>query len=865
VVQITGAGQHLLLEFRKPIYMSKKEHTKRRLTRKEQRGSSKAKQVEKTTGTGLLSAIVVAVVSFILVYIFIPEPEKALAKTKALLIFGALVVAFFTFIIKQYETDGKIRLLAKTLFFTLFLLNLIIPFIQSLETNPPIELATGWVLFQQFTFVPAIIFGLLALWVHRERIDVALQEFAPVADAEIGKSNPVKTFFTQTPWHYFAALAGVVVIAAAFNFYQLDYFDFYEDEYQVIRAAKGIQEQGLSYLDEGYDRAWIHSWMIAQVYKVAGQSEWTSRFLSALFGTLFIGMSALVFNFFFKNKYLGIATAFVIILDARIMELFRYTRMYALLIPAFLLLFYFVYRALTEEKTIKFLGKAVSGFVGRFLNFHYIFIGLALAFLFLNYKVHINSMIILLFSFLFTIYLAITKREKKYFILGSIGLVLLPFIPAFRWADRLTMFEGRNTVYYNYLTSFPFSQPANLIVLITGLAFLFLSSHKLLRDKIVFLYITFITTLLLFVFIIIYRGFDFRFISHVSPLVTAFVVFLSFLFAKVLFTRKAVQWSIIALIIASAGMHFSDKYSRVYEKHPWGPFYSIAYQTIKDNFDVEKDVVLVEYWRHYYMSKEELGGNAKVKGGVLRKGNESFKNFIDTIQTHKRGWITWPTHKSHRMQPEAVSYIQRNFKQHHGFQKDDRGVEVYYFDESMIEGTEAFARANQGVFNTNVYLDFAAPFSVSFWVQSNTDNPGLPFILRNDSDEGINLLADEKGLSFQATAKGLSLETGVLFDQSMHHVTWYYSGGQTGDETGLYIDGKKQSPQQLSTTMKGMAKFLVSGAFKGQVRDLRFYGFPLTEKANTAIYNKGTITTEPNLFDGERYFRTRKHFVAKAP
>ena len=64
--------------------MSKKKHTKRRLTRKEQRGSSKAEQVEKTTGTGLLSAIVVAVVSFILVYIFIPEPEKALAKTKAL-------------------------------------------------------------------------------------------------------------------------------------------------------------------------------------------------------------------------------------------------------------------------------------------------------------------------------------------------------------------------------------------------------------------------------------------------------------------------------------------------------------------------------------------------------------------------------------------------------------------------------------------------------------------------------------------------------------------------------------------------------------------------------------------------------------
>ena len=59
--------------------------------------------------------------------------------------------------------------------------------------------------------------------------------------------------------------------------------------------------------------------------------------------------------------------------------------------------------------------------------------------------------------------------------------------------------------------------------------------------------------------------------------------------------------------------------------------------------------------------------------------------FHDDVERHGPGWITWETGKSYHVHPEVREHINEHFEQHHGSDVDDTDVEVYYFDESMIE------------------------------------------------------------------------------------------------------------------------------------------------------------------------------------
>ena len=125
----------------------------------------------------------------------------------------------------------------------------------------------------------------------------------------------VPKYFSNTFYSY--ALTAVVIMSAVTLFYNLGERDFWEDEYQVISAATGYYHTGEFFKWDWikheikcgdhtrkceYHRAWPHSWLIAQSYKIFGISEWSSRIVSALFmltatiGMYFFGI------FFTENK-----------------------------------------------------------------------------------------------------------------------------------------------------------------------------------------------------------------------------------------------------------------------------------------------------------------------------------------------------------------------------------------------------------------------------------------------------------------------------------------------------------------------------------------------------------------------------------
>jgi hypothetical protein len=60
------------------------------------------------------------------------------------------------------------------------------------------------------------------------------------------------------------------------------------------------------------------------------------------------------------------------------------------------------------------------------------------------------------------------------------------------------------------------------------------------------------------------------------------------------------------------------------------------------------------------------------------------EQFEADIRAEGRGWFLWELHKSHHLRQEIIQYIYKNFKPIHNSNLDDLGVELFYFDETMI-------------------------------------------------------------------------------------------------------------------------------------------------------------------------------------
>jgi len=500
---------------------------------------------------------------------------------------------------------------------------------------------------------------------------------------------------------YWTVVLAITALAAIVIFYRLGELHLYEDEYQVVNAAAGYYHTGEFYswdwvadepTDSIYDRAWPHSLTIALSYEIFGISEWSSRLPSAIAGVLFVPIAYYVFEYFTERRLVALITSGSIVLYPSVTGLFRLTRMYAILIPLFLILTYLLFRSVTEGNSIDFRNERMNRFVNTWFDFNIVLGIVSLPLLYLGYLIHINALFVLPGVYLFVLFQLVATGERKYLtasVIGALGLLATAVIV--KMTDRLgflpffvSFFDQDNTVYLEYLLEFPFELAAGVIFFFGGFLAVNLAANAAVRTKLTYLYIISAFSLVFLVYIGD-RYASRAYMIHVVPIgvllaVYGFAEFLSAL------DSRAIHALLIGLLLLNvvvplhpAGPGDNDYESIYYED---SEDFTTAYGTIESNYD-EDEVIIGLFIRDFYL--KDLDGDASTNR--IPRGY-SMDQLEDNLSAADSGWITWETRKGYHIDSEVEEYVDENFEKYHGEGIDDTGVEVYYFDESMINATE---------------------------------------------------------------------------------------------------------------------------------------------------------------------------------
>ncbi len=512
------------------------------------------------------------------------------------------------------------------------------------------------------------------------------------------QSDYYKTLLTNKP--LFFILLVVTLAASAIRFYNLGVHDFFEDEFQVISAATGRLNTGDYYrwdwisdtpkcLDKTndcyYPRAWPHTFLISQVFKVFGISEFSARIISVLFGTLLVIMSYFLIKFFTQSRLTATLGMVSFALYPAYISLSRYTRMYVILIPIFFLLLFVVYKALTGTNTLPIPNKKIQQFIETYCNFDYIYVFVAMILLYFNYHIHINSLVILPITLLFLIYLSIVKKEKKYqlaVLLATVATLLLVILQLqfqiIRFTGFLSLFQRFNQIYITYLFQYPFVVPISIgLATIPLIALVKKNITGELRDKLVFLYISLSFTLLFFVFVAD-RYASFVYISHLTPVAITVI-----LFGFSLVTRMYPAFLVplfASLLIFPQLFNYINTTNRFYAMDTQYGKYSQAYEVIVTNYNSTTDIIFGQYPRDYYLNGLPLDAHLINMG---TNGDYTLDQFLKEQTSYNKVWVMWESRKQGHVNAELEQYLLHNYEKLHGRGVDSTNVEVFILDKNQ--------------------------------------------------------------------------------------------------------------------------------------------------------------------------------------
>jgi hypothetical protein len=467
-------------------------------------------------------------------------------------------------------------------------------------------------------------------------------------------------------------------------FYRLGHYDFYEDEGMVINAAVGLRDQGLSYLKEGYDRAWIHSWLVSQSIQLFGESEWSARLPSAVFGLLFILTSFYIFYKWFKWPWLGILIPVVCLLTDEFLILFRYTRMYAVLIPLFLTGIYLSYVFLTKEVN----RSTIPGLKVEWMKFHPGYSIAALLVMGLAFHIHALAAVGFLGAFflLFVLWLSTKQERYKVFLLVAFGIAVVSYIlgladvEVFRMIPkalkRMMMEHNPQYAYYTFLFNNGLPTNITLMTLAGGIGLLFNKQWAIGKRHILgFLYMVMVLDFIFMVYLLADEGRDYRYIVHIVPLVIAIQLITLFATGK-MFSNKVLVALLISMPLLYSGYTMTREYKEIYIRHPWSPLYSVVYPDIESRYK-PGEALFYQNIKTYYLDPDILAGKDAIKMG--RKKEYTLDQFKEVAKNYTAGWVVFDTHKGYHVDPSIINYIHNNAQKFHGTGVDDTGVEVYYF------------------------------------------------------------------------------------------------------------------------------------------------------------------------------------------
>lgn len=490
--------------------------------------------------------------------------------------------------------------------------------------------------------------------------------------------------------HHLLIVLLLVIIGAGLLFYRLGEHDFYEDEFQVIGAAAGFLNSGEFYswdwvgnqvTGSVYNRAWPHTVLIAQSFRLFGISEWSARLVSALFGVGFL-IGLYFFSKHFTNKKAALLSLFSSAFYLTFITIFRKTRMYAMLLPIFLLLTYLIYKGLTGDwvptTKMKFLDKLLH----NYLNFDYRYVILALPVFYLNYHVHLNSIVIVLATYIFVCWMAILDKSKKYRVLvwlGLGGLLALLLVNQLNLPIRLpwvlnaiSFLSWRNDIYFEYLFRHPFGLLSGS-ALVTFILYLAFKNRKNTQARYRLMYLLIITiTSVLFFSYFADRYASLVYISHIIPIALILIM------AGI--SEIMTRWPSLSILLLGTTVIFVifNLNSRLTAFYNWERSYgdfSTAYQTIVENYDHENEVIFGQYLRTYYLQPMNEFNHISMLSDQLY----TYHQFLTDLEQQSAGWLTWETRKGYHIEPQIITFIDNNFTKLHGEGIDSTMIEVYYY------------------------------------------------------------------------------------------------------------------------------------------------------------------------------------------
>jgi len=493
-------------------------------------------------------------------------------------------------------------------------------------------------------------------------------------------------------WRYSIGLIVIVLIGSIFLFYHLGQLDFYEDEFITVSVANSFLNTGDFYkwdwiqntsgkytdcmnLDPycHYNRAWPYTLTAALSYKLFGVSEFSTRLPGVLFGLLFIILVYFFTKYFTKNKFLSLISSILCILNIYFLNLFRYARMYSLLLPIYLILFFFIFVFLKR----KF--KNLS----RFKNLLFV-PGLIL--LIISYYLHINTLIILpvIFGYLL-IKSALAQNARKIFIV-LLSLLILSFLFLYiKWdsINQLISFFGVfNFKYLFYFAGQNLFLGTYIIVISLSLFIALFSKKDLFKSELLFLSLHVIFTLIFFIFIA-NRYTSFNYVSHI--VIISFILFIFTIFILFRVYNKFLAKLFLILFVLLFLYNFSTNIGSIYDEN-LKPEYSNAYGILSNNLSAE-DVVFGQYLKDYYLRK--VNSNISIINMLFNK-QYNYSSFLESIKKYENHdiWLVWDTAKTEHLQPEIVEYACNYFTHITGTicvdnnstykNSDYAGVEIFY-------------------------------------------------------------------------------------------------------------------------------------------------------------------------------------------
>lgn len=485
------------------------------------------------------------------------------------------------------------------------------------------------------------------------------------------------------PIFFKMALIGLCILGGLIYGFELSYYDWLPDEPLVVKAAKGYLDSGTFakwnfWMDEPgtdvYKRAWPHTWMVAQSIKIFGLSEWSTRMVSGFFGVLFIIILYGVSNFFLKNRIAALLVTFACIMNPYFIVYFRRVRMYAVLIPFFVLLYYMMYQILTTEKyKPKFIYENRK-WTQKYLNYDWMMVLGTLVLLYFSIQIHKLSFIIFPLIFPLFLYLLIVKKQVRLLIpliIGSIGVFALNSkLLASTIEGKFVFFEVYKEGYIKDFLGYPFPTSLTIGLLVGSLLFVVYGKIK---TETIALYFLVAVSFLFYVYIIDFQA-HFRYIIHLLPF--SYMLIIGLLYKANGLLEKNWQKVILPVLIAVlAIVNFTNQYEWIYHKYPEAQFSSQAYTTITKNINPEKEGIIGLYLGDMYFPGM---GKTTRRIDMLNNKQYSLQQFQQDVRQFENGaWVTWATHKTYHLRPELIEYISRNCAKYHGYGVDNTLTEVF--------------------------------------------------------------------------------------------------------------------------------------------------------------------------------------------